>query len=242
MILGADGSRLSKRHGAVSVMQFRDEGYLPEALLNYLVRLGWSHGDQEVFSVTEMITYFDLSAVNGSASIFNMDKLLWLNQQYIMNLEPEKVAYHLQWHMAQLGLEVGNGPSLVELVKVQRERAKTLVEMAAISSYFYKDVEAYDDKAVKKNFTADAGNILQQLHDVFAAIVTWEAKVIHDAIVEMAEALSVNMGKLAQPLRVAITGAAVSPAIDLTLALLGKEKTLVRIQNAVMFISNAKNL
>jgi glutamyl-tRNA synthetase len=242
MILGADGSRLSKRHGAVSVMQFRDEGYLPEALLNYLVRLGWSHGDQEVFSIAEMIAYFELNAVNGSASVFNMEKLLWLNHQYIMNAEPEKVAYHLQWHMAQLGLELGNGPSLVELVKVQRERAKTLVDMAAMSIYFYKDVETYDAKAVKKNFTDDAVSILQQLHEVLAAIVTWEASAIHDAIISLAEVLSVNMGKLAQPLRVAITGAAVSPAIDQTLALLGQEKTLARIHNAVVFISNRNNL
>ena len=165
MILGADGARLSKRHGAVSVMQFRDEGYLPEALLNYLVRLGWSHGDQEIFSLDEMVQYFELADVNVSASTFNMEKLLWLNHHYIMTAEPEHVARHLSWHMGQLNLDLSAGPALVDVVKIQRERSKTLVDMAAASVYFYKEFESYDEKAVKKNFSAGSDQVLSSLYE-----------------------------------------------------------------------------
>ena len=136
MILGSDGARLSKRHGAVSVMQFRDEGYLPQALLNYLVRLGWSHGDQEIFSIDEMISYFELADVNGAASTFNMEKLLWLNHHYLMHSDPNDIAPHLTWHLAQLGIDAKNElVDILELIKAQRERCKTLVEMANASVY-----------------------------------------------------------------------------------------------------------
>ena len=173
MILGADGARLSKRHGAVSVMQFRDDGYLPEALLNYLVRLGWSHGDQEIFTIDEMIEYFDLNDVNVSASTFNMEKLLWLNHQYIMNGDPAHVARHLSWHMGQLGIDPADGPELIDVVKAQRERSKTLVEMATASIYFYKEFESYDEKAVKKNFTRGSDHVLACLHDELVAVTDW---------------------------------------------------------------------
>ncbi|MCF7988316.1 MAG: glutamate--tRNA ligase [Methylovulum sp.] len=236
MILGADGARLSKRHGAVSVMQFRDEGYLPEALLNYLVRLGWSHGDQEIFSLDEMINYFDLNDVNGSASTFNMEKLLWLNHQYIMNSEPAHVARHLSWHMGQLGIDPSEGPALVDVVKAQRERCKTLVEMASVSRYFYKEFDAYDEKSVKKNFTTGSDEVLAQLYHAFAALEIWEGEQLHQIVIDLAERLALNMGKIAQPLRVAVCGSAVSPAIDVTLSLLGREKTLSRIKRAIDYI------
>ncbi len=236
MILGADGARLSKRHGAVSVMQFRDEGYLPEALLNYLVRLGWSHGDQEIFSLDEMVEYFELADVNVSASTFNMEKLLWLNHHYIMTAEPEHVARHLSWHMGQLNLDLSNGPALVEVVKIQRERSKTLVEMAAASIYFYKEFESYDEKAVKKNFTVGVDQVLSCLHEQLSALTEWDAERVHEVIVKLAESLVLNMGKVAQPLRVAVCGCAVSPAIDVTVALLGQEKTLARIDRAINYI------
>ena len=238
MILGADGARLSKRHGAVSVMQFRDDGYLPDALLNYLVRLGWSHGDQEIFTLDDMVAYFELEDVNVSASTFNMEKLLWLNHQYIMNSDPAHVARHLSWHIGQLGLDPTQGPDLVDMVKAQRERSKTLVEMANSSIYFYKEFESYDEKAVKKNFTAGTDEILAQLRDRLTALVDWQAEPLHQVIVDLAADLDLNMGKVAQPLRVAICGSAVSPAIDVTLTLLGREKTLVRLERAIDFIKN----
>jgi len=238
MILGADGARLSKRHGAVSVMQYRDEGYLPEALLNYLVRLGWSHGDQESFSLDEMIEYFELKDVNVSASAFNPEKLLWLNHQYIMNSDPAHVARHLSWHMGEQGIDPTDGPDLVELVKVQKERCKTLVEMATISRYFYKDFDEYDEKAAKKNFKPESADVLQQLHDQFSGLNNWQGEALHQIVVNLAETLGLNLGKVAQPLRVAVCGTAVSPPIDMTLALLGREKTLARLVRAVDFIKS----
>jgi glutamyl-tRNA synthetase len=239
MILGSDGARLSKRHGAVSVMQFRDDGYLPEALLNYLVRLGWSHGDQEVFTVDEMVEYFELENVNVSASTFNTKKLLWLNHQYIMNSDPAHIARHLSWHIGQLGIDPTEGPALVDVVKAQRERSQTLVEMAQASAFFYREFDGYDEKAAKKNFSAEAAEVLAALHRQFEAVEDWQGEVLHQVIVDLAEAKALNMGKVAQPLRVAVTGTAVSPAIDVTLALLGKDKTLSRIQRAVAAIKNS---
>ena len=235
MILGSDGARLSKRHGAVSVMQFRDEGYLPEALLNYLVRLGWAHGDQEIFSIDEMIANFSLEAINVSASAFNMEKLLWLNHHYIMNSDPAQVAKHLAWHMNQRGIELTQGPELADVVLAQRERCKTLVEMAAASVYFYQDFDGYDEKAVKKNFTAGCDLVLSNLHDEFSQLQTWEREPLHTTVINLAENMALGLGKVAQPLRVAVCGSAMSPSIDVTLALLGKETTLARIQKAIKY-------
>jgi glutamyl-tRNA synthetase len=236
MILGADGARLSKRHGAVSVMQYRSEGYLPEALLNYLVRLGWSHGDQEIFSIDEMIELFDLEHVNVSASTFNNEKLLWLNHQYIMNSDPAHVAHHLSWHMGEQGIDPTTGPSLTDIVKAQRERCKTLVEMVQASRFFYQDFNDYDEKAAKKNFKAGTEQVLQFLLEQFSNVSEWEGEKLHQIVLDTADKLNLKLGKVAQPLRVAVSGTAVSPAIDVTLSLLGREKTLQRIQKAIDFI------
>lgn len=236
MILGSDGARLSKRHGAVSVMQFRDDGFLPEALLNYLVRLGWSHGDKEVFSVDEMVEFFDLENVNASASMFNNEKLLWLNHQYIMNSEPDHVARHLSWHFGERGIDPSMGPQLVDIVKAQRERCKTLVDIANASLFFYQDFDSYDEKAVKKNFTQGSDVVLAHLHDEFETVSDWQGEKLHQILIDLAEKLALGLGKIAQPLRVAVSGTQVSPSIDVTLALLGKEKTLARIKRAIGFI------
>jgi len=236
MILGSDGARLSKRHGAVSVMQYRDEGFLPEALLNYLARLGWSHGDQEIFSIDEMISLFELKNVNVAASTFNPEKLLWLNHHYIMNSDPTLVATHLNWHLKNLGIDSTMGADLIEIVKAQRERCKTLVEMAEASRYFYQDFEQYDPKAAKKNFKAGSDKVLQHLTDAFSTVENWDGKVLHQIVLETAETLELKLGKVAQPLRVAICGCAVSPAIDITLSLLGRDKVLNRIKTAITYI------
>jgi glutamyl-tRNA synthetase len=237
MILGSDGARLSKRHGAVSVMQFRDEGYLPQALLNYLVRLGWSHGDQEIFSIDEMISYFELADVNGAASTFNMEKLLWLNHHYLMHSDPNDIAPHLTWHLAQLGIDAKNElVDILELIKAQRERCKTLVEMANASVYFYREFEDYDEKAAKKAFVDGSDVVLAALCEAFSTVSTWEAQLLHTIIKDVAEKLELGLGKVAQPLRIAVCGTGVSPSIDITLAILGKEKTLARLQRAITFI------
>ncbi len=237
MILGDDGARLSKRHGAVSVMQYRDDGFLPEALLNYLVRLGWSHGDQEVFSVDEMIEFFDLENVNVSASTFNSEKLLWLNHYYMMHSDSAHVARHLSWHMGNLGIDPAtDGPDLVKVVEIQRERCKTLVEMAQASTFFYKEFDQYDEKAARKNFKQGSEQVLKNLYDKFSEVEQWQGKQLHQIVLDLAEAMDLKLGKVAQPLRVAVSGTSVSPPIDVTLSLLGKDKTLARISKAINFI------
>lgn len=236
MILGDDGVRLSKRHGAVSVMQYRDNGFLPEALLSYLVKLGWSHGDQEIFTLEQMVELFDLSKVKVSASAFNPKKLIWLNHQYIMNSDPELIARHLAWHMQQRDIDVTTGPALVDIVKAQRQRSKTLVEMADASVYFYEDFSQYDEKAAKKNFKQGTDEVLQVLLNALIAAPKWHSDALHNIVLQTAEKLQLNLAKVAQPLRVAICGTGMSPSIDITLCLLGKDKTLRRLQQAIDYI------
>lgn len=236
MILGDDGKRLSKRHGAVGVMQYRDDGYLPEALLNYLVRLGWSHGDQEIFSREEMIELFDLKDCNRAPSGFNTDKLIWVNQHYMKTMDPEYVAEHLAWHMKDQGINTDNGPALADIVKVQADRVKTLKEMAEISRYFYEDFSEFDPKAVKKHLRPVVKEPLVLVKAKLAALTNWEAAPIHEAINATAEELEVGMGKVGMPLRVAATGGGNSPSLDITLALLSKEKVLERIDLALALL------
>jgi glutamyl-tRNA synthetase len=236
MILGDDGSRLSKRHGAVSVLEYRNQGILPEALLNYLARLGWSYGDQEIFSLDEMISLFDIDAVNKAASSFNTEKLLWLNQHYIKNDDPARIAHLLSAHMGDLGIDPSEGPDLVEVVRVQQERAKTLVEMAEISAFFYRDFDGYDETAAKKNLRTVAIEPLTLARKVLAELVTWTPENLHEAVVYVAESLDLKLGKVAQPLRVAISGRAASPGIDVTLHLVGRDACLRRIDRALDYI------
>ncbi|MFU2080055.1 glutamate--tRNA ligase [Avibacterium endocarditidis] len=236
MILGDDGQKLSKRHGAVSVMQYRDDGFLPEALLNYLVRLGWGHGDQEIFSVEEMIKLFELTQVSKSASAFNTEKLLWLNHHYIRELPPEYVAKHLAWHYQHQGIDTSNGPALSEIVVMLGERCKTLKEMAAASRYFFEDFDHFDESAVKKHFKSGAVEALEKVKEKLTALSQWTAEPIHQAIEQTAEELGVGMGKVGMPLRVAVTGTGQSPSMDVTLVGIGRDRSLARIQKAIDFI------
>ncbi|MEX0732779.1 MAG: glutamate--tRNA ligase [Aquisalimonadaceae bacterium] len=241
MILGEDGKRLSKRHGATGVMGYRDQGYLPEAVLNYLVRLGWSHGDQEIFTLDEMTSLFDIEDINSSASSLNISKLNWLNQQYIKTRPPEYVAGQLGWHMGHLGIDpAAGGPALEDVVVAQRERAKTLVEMAEASAFYYRMPEAYDEKAARKNLTAETLPVLQALRDALAGVTQWEAEALHAVVQAVAESLDLKMGKVAQPLRVALTGGPVSPSIDVTLVVLGRESSLARIDNAMAWVKEGE--
>ncbi|EKY3195675.1 glutamate--tRNA ligase [Cronobacter turicensis] len=241
MINGDDGKKLSKRHGAVSVMQYRDDGYLPEALLNYLVRLGWSHGDQEIFSREEMIKFFALDAVSKSASAFNTDKLLWLNHHYINTLAPEYVATHLQWHIEQENIDTRNGPQLAELVKLLGERCKTLKEMAQTCRYFYEDFSEFDADAAKKHLRPAALQPLEVVRDKLAAVTDWTAENVHHAIQATADELEVGMGKVGMPLRVAVTGAGQSPGLDVTVHAIGKSRSVERINKALAFIAEREN-
>ncbi|UMO86534.1 glutamate--tRNA ligase [Pectobacterium sp. PL64] len=237
MILGDDGKKLSKRHGAVGVMQYRDDGYLPEALLNYLVRLGWSSGDQEIFSIDEMKSLFSLDAVNKSASAFNTEKLQWLNHHYINHLPAEYVATHLSWHIEQAGIDTRTGPQLSELVGLLGERCKTLKEMADSCRYFYEDFAEFDADAAKKHLRPVARQPLELVRDKLAAITSWTPENIHHAIQGTADELGQGMGKVGMPLRVAVTGAGQSPGVDVTVHAIGQQRSLARIDKALAFIA-----
>ncbi len=229
MILGEDGKRLSKRHGAVSVLQFKEMGFLSHALLNYLVRLGWSHGDQEIFSLEEMIADFDLKHVSRGVSSFNYDKLHWLNQHYLKTDPVKEVADALSWHFEQKGIDLAQGPELVDLIVVQAERSKTLLELCEKSLYFYQDEISYDEDAVKKHLRPVVYDALTDIHLRLEQLANWEKEELEQCISDTAIAFNMNMAKIAQPLRVAITGSSMSPSIDMTLILVGKERTLKRL-------------
>jgi glutamyl-tRNA synthetase len=236
MILGDDGARLSKRHGAVSVMQYREQGILPEALLNYLVRLGWSYEDKEHFTIDEMIEFFDIDDVNRAASAFNTEKLLWLNQHYMKSDKPERIAHLLSPHMGDLGIDPALGPDLVAVVEAQRERAKTLVELAEISAFYYKDFDEFDEKTAKKAFKAAAIEPLDKVREKMAALAEWNREALHGCIHQTVDELGIGLGKLGMPLRLAVTGGSPAPDLDLTLFLIGREATLRRIDKALDYI------
>jgi len=239
MILGADGKRLSKRHGAVSVLQYREEGFLSEALVNYLVRLGWSYGDQEIFSREEMINYFDVNAISRSPAAFNPSKLIWLNQHYMKTLSPILVAGPLAEQFEKLGVDYHHGPGLEQIVALQAERTKTLEEMAQRSVYFYQNVTDYDEKAARKHLKPDIAPALQAVHDRMATLEKWDKEDIHQVIIDVAEENNLKLGKLAQPIRVAVTGNTISPPIDATLFLIGQEQVLDRLNRAANFASES---
>lgn len=241
MILGQDGSRLSKRHGAVSVLHYRQQGFLPEAMLNYLVRLGWSHGDQELFSVDEMCELFDIGDVNKAASTFNPEKLLWINQQHIMKARTDRLACELQHQLECLGVDTTGGPPAEGVVGALRERAQTLHEMAQSSVFFYQDFDEYHEKAARKNLKASTREVLAKVREALAALDDWQAEPIHQVVIATAEAMDLKLGKVAQPVRVAVCGGPVSPPIDITLELLGQDKTLARLDRALAYIDGLEN-
>jgi len=235
MILGPDGHKLSKRHGAVGVMQYRDDGFLPHALLNYLVRLGWSHGDKEIFSRDEMIELFDVADVNKSASRFDLEKLSWLNQQYLKSDDPIEIAPHFQWHLRAAGIDPEQGPDPVDVIVALRDRAKTLKEMADKARVWYAPLEHYDEQAVGKHLkTPTARPALEAVHAKLAEIGDWSVENVHAAIEAAAASIGEGMGKVAQPLRVALTGTQVSPSIDHTTFLAGRDEALRRIEAALV--------
>jgi glutamyl-tRNA synthetase len=229
MILGADGAKLSKRHGAVSVLQYEEDGFLPDALLNYLVRLGWSHGDQEIFTRDEMIALFDVADVNKAASAFNPEKLLWLNQQHMMRSEPKQIVPFLQRQLARLGVEDFNDVDLEKIVIAQRERSKTVKDMAMASRFFFGSTVEVEQKAAEKHLTADSVTALSSLSLRLETLAEWTVESLHATIAAVATDLGLSLGKIAQPLRVAVTGSTISPPIDQTLAILGRARTLARL-------------
>ena len=215
-------------------MQFKELGFLPHALLNYLVRLGWSAGDKEIFSVEEMISLFDLKHVSRGVSSFNYEKLNWLNQHYQKSDSPRDVATALNWHFVQHGVDPKQGPDLELLVQIQAERCKTLAEIYEKSLYFYNDEIVYDEDAVKKHLRPVVLAPLTALTARLQEVSNWTNDILQECLNGVSEEFDMNLGKIAQPLRVAVTGGSMSPSIDMTLAMLGKEKVLKRLQQALL--------
>ena len=237
MILDPEGAKLSKRHGAANVMQYRDDGYLPHALLNYLVRLGWSHGDQEIFSIPEMIQLFKIEDVNSKASRLDPTKLNWINSHYLKTDAPEAVAKHLVWHMNQAGYDLTKGPGLSDVVIALRDRVNTLKEMAERAAVWYQPLMHYDEAAVAKQFVPAAVLPLQTVREELANLSEWSPAAIHAAMQTTGEKLGVGLGKIGPALRVAITGSQQSPSIDHTVYLAGREEALKRIDAALAMLA-----
>ena len=233
MILDKEGKKLSKRTNSVSVMEYREEGYLPHAILNYLVRLGWSHGDQEIFSRGEMVKLFDVADVNKAASRFDTEKLNWLNQHYLKTDDPAALAPEFAWHLARAGIDAANGPAPADVIVALRDRVHTLKEMAERAKIWYGPIAEWDDKAVAKHLRNDgAAAVLEAAGDLLAG-VEWRPEAIHGVIEQLAARLELGMGKVAQPLRVAMTGSQVSPSIDHTIYLAGRGEALKRVDHAL---------
>ncbi len=232
MILGPDGTKLSKRHGAVSVMQYRDDGFLPHAVLNYLARLGWSHGDQEIFSRDELIALFRCEDVNQSASRFDIDKLSWLNQHYLKTDDPETLAPHFEWHLHAAGFDLDAGPRAADVIVALRDRVKNFKDMAERAAVWFTPLLNYDEAAISKHMRGTA-TTLEAVRLELSTLSEWSPTAIDAGLRRVAEALGLAMGKVAQPLRVAITGTAVSPSIEHTVFLTGREQALRRIDTAI---------
>jgi len=237
MILGPDGAKLSKRHGAVDIREYKEQGYLPEAMLNYLVRLGWSHGDQEIFTVDEMIRLFDIAEVNQSASSFNPEKLLWINQQHIIATPVEQLGAALMPFLVRVGLDPVDGPDPVSIAEGYHERAETLLHMAASARYCFEDFELIEPKAAKKHLRPVILEPLRAVRARLAELEHWGEVAIGEVIQEVAADYDLNLGKIGQPIRVAVTGGPVSPPIDVTLRLVGKDRTLQRLDHAIELIN-----
>ncbi|MES2884128.1 MAG: glutamate--tRNA ligase [Pseudomonadota bacterium] len=239
MILGSDGAKLSKRHGALGVMEYRAMGFTPDAILNYLVRLGWSHGDQELFTREEMIAKFDFDHVSASPARFDMEKAYWVSHQYLKTADVAVIAPEFDWHLRRQGVDPANGPALAEVIVQQRERCRTLLEMAEKSTFFYADIKGYNDKDAAKHLAAKAVPMLHGLIEGLSGLSDWQAEAIHAVVHGTAEKLGLKLGDVAQPIRVAVSGAAVSPPIDQTLMLLGRTATLARLAAAATFAAKA---
>jgi glutamyl-tRNA synthetase len=236
MIHGPDGAKLSKRHGAVNVLEYRQMGFLPDGLLNYLLRLGWSHGDQEIFSREEMIRAFDLDNVSRSAAKFDPDKLLWVNHQHMQSASADLLMGLLAEQLARQGLDPRNGPALEVTVEALRERSQTVEEMAERAHCYYEEYEEFDDKSAKAQLRPVARPLLIALGKAFTALEEWSEQSTQAAVEQVAADAGVKLGKVAQPLRVALTGQAASPGIGTTLVLVGRVRTIERIDRAIAYI------
>lgn len=237
MILGPDGKRLSKRHGDTSVIAYRDQGYLPDALVNYLTRLGWSFGDQEIFTREELVEKFTLDNVGKSAAVFNMEKLDWLNGWYIRNKPAGEIAALVLPILRQRGINAEPDRKLEMIVKELGQRAKTLLDIADSIGYFYAGEIVYDEKAAAKFLTPETAEVLKDLSERLASLGEFTSDGLHAVFDKIMEDRGIKMGAIAQPVRVALTGGTVSPGIFEVMEILGKEEVLKRLGRAVAYIS-----
>jgi len=237
MVLGSDKSRLSKRHGAMSVGEYKNMGFLPDAMINYLVRLGWSHGDQEFFKRDELIEKFDLEHLGRSASMFDTNKLTSLNSKHIQDTSPESLADHLLFHLNNLGIKAENDKFTQGVIETLQPRSKTLIDMAKAAVFYYKNEIEVDEKAAKKFLTSDILDMLQKALLYIEKIKEYTQEELENIFKQIMEETGLKFGKIAQPLRVALTGTTTSPGIFEMLLALGKQKTLQRIQAAIKLIN-----
>jgi glutamyl-tRNA synthetase len=233
MIHGSDGTKLSKRHGAVNVLEYRAAGFLPQALLNYLLRLGWAHGDQEIFDVDEMIRLFDLGKVSRSAANFDAQKLRWVNQQHIAKAAEQQLVPALEEHLRRAGVDLDAGPSLPLVVTALRGRSTTVVEMAESAKPYFVEEVIFDPDAVVAHLTDSGRMALDGVRRALLNVSEWSEEATQRAVEQVATALNLKLGKVAQPLRVALTGRAASPPIGATLVLIGRERALRRIDRVL---------
>ncbi len=238
MILGSDKTRLSKRHGATSVMAYKEMGYLPHALVNYLARLGWSHGDQEIFSLEELTEKFSLKNVGKSSGVFNPEKLLWLNAHYIKESRPEYIAKLLIPFLETKGLKIEGEERLKMAVKTLQERSKTLLEMADSAGFYFKKEILYEEKAAQKFLTRDMLEIFKELVYRMDGLANFAHNAIEAVFDDVVSKKTVKLGKIAQPVRVALTGGTVSPGIFEVIETLGKDETITRLNKAIAFIES----
>ncbi len=237
LIMGTDGSRLSKRHGATSVMAYQEMGYLADGLNNYLARLGWSHGDQEIFSRQELIDHFSLDHVGSSAGVFNSEKLEWVNFQHLKALTPEQLAAAITPLIEARGWQIpGDAAWLASVATLLQERAKTLNELVDAAYYFLEDDLAFDQKAVDKHLMKAAPELLADVRAALGDLAAWNEESLHDAFQVLMEKHDLKLGKLAQPVRVALTGGSVSPGIFETAVVLGKDRVLRRLDHAIELV------
>jgi glutamyl-tRNA synthetase len=233
MILGADKARLSKRHGATSVMAYRDMGFLPEAMVNYLVRLGWSYGDEEIFSLEDLIQKFSIESVGRSAGVFNTDKLLWLNAHYIKNGDPVRLAGLLTPFLKERGVDPELGPDLVSVIKTLQERAKTMLELADGAVFYYKADFAYDEKGAAKFFTAETPALLENLVAKLEALESFSMESIEGVFKQICEEKGIKLGQIGPAVRLALSGTTASPGIYEMIEVLGKDETRKRLGRAI---------
>ncbi|AKC60653.1 glutamate--tRNA ligase [Blochmannia endosymbiont of Camponotus (Colobopsis) obliquus] len=240
MVFDVYGRKLSKRHSGLDIIQYWNSGFLPEAMLNYLVRLGWSYGDQEIFNVNQMKKYFSFNSVSKSPSIFDIKKLIWLNHYYIKNLPVSYVASRLRYYLDKQGINISNGPKLIDIVRLFSSRCKTLKDMAVACHYCYQDFSLFNNKMAEKYLCLDAAQPLIFVCKQLISLTTWDKNTINEVLIETISILKIQKSKLGMPLRVAITGSNQSPDLTSIIYIIGRFRSLKRIHIALHYILSCK--